>query len=208
MFKTFIFDVDGTILDTEQAAINALQAVLSEKGKEYDKDDLKFAFGIPGVESLKRLGVENPEEVQVEWADRMISDYSNDMQMFDGIEEVLHKLAKKTVRMGIVTSKTREEYIDQFQEYNIHLLFEQAITADDTEKHKPEPEPLLACLKRLSTDPRDAVYIGDTLYDMQSAQRAGVKFALAAWGAHSLEEFNQADYRLEKPKDILKLLEK
>lgn len=205
MYKAFIFDVDGTLIDTEKAAISALQAVLSEKGKEYTKEELAFAFGLPSVESLKKFGIENPEEVQVEWAERMISDYSKDMQLFDGIEKVLHKLAKRTVRLGIVTSKTREEYIEQFQEYNIHMLFEQAITADDTEKHKPDPEPLKACLTRMHTEARDAVYIGDTLYDMHCAQSAGVKFALASWGTRSREEFVDADYILEKPKDILTL---
>ncbi|MEG0450304.1 MAG: HAD hydrolase-like protein, partial [Lysinibacillus sp.] len=76
----------------------------------------------------------------------------------------------------------------------------------DTEKHKPHPEPLLVCLEGLHATKNEAVYIGDSIYDMQCANSAGVKFALALWGSKTTNGFESADYVLNAPKDILNII--
>lgn len=77
---------------------------------------------------------------------------------------------------------------------------------EDTQLHKPNPEPLLLCLKRLGVAPEHAIYIGDMPSDCLAAKRVGMDFALAQWGSDQRVE--QADFVLESPKDLLKLLEK
>lgn len=81
-----------------------------------------------------------------------------------------------------------------------------AILADDTNKHKPDPEPLLECLKRIAVKPEDAIYIGDALSDYQASFYAGMDFGYAKWGSVSDIGINEPTFVFECPLDLLKLL--
>src|SRR5699024_10472546 len=102
-------------------------------------------------------------------------------------------------------SKREQEFIDLFYLFVLSNIFHYIISASDTENHKPHPDPLLFCLKELGADKNETVYIGDSIYDMQSAKSAGIKFALALWGSKTIKGFETADYILNKPRDILTL---
>lgn len=205
MFKYVIFDVDGTILDTEKAILKSLQKVLKEEGRDYQLEDLRFALGIPGIETLRILNVTDLERVHSKWSQTVL-EYSYEVSVFQDLEYVIKTLSESPVITGIVTSKTKQELIDEFEPFGLSSFFEYTICASDTEKHKPHPEPLLACLDGLSANQAEAIYIGDSIYDMQCAQSAGVKFALALWGSKTIEGFKTADFVLTEPKDILDLI--
>lgn len=200
-----IFDVDGTILDTEKAILNSLQKVLREEGKDYQLEDLRFALGIPGKETLRRLNVIDVERVHPKWA-QIVLEFSQEVQMFKDIKEIIKVLSESPIRTGIVTSKTKQELIDEFEPFGLNSFFEHTICVDDTENHKPHPEPLLVCLEGLNATKNEAIYIGDSIYDMQCANSAGVKFALALWGSKTTIGFESADYVLNAPKDILNII--
>ncbi len=206
MFTAIIFDVDGTILDTEQAILKSLQKVLKDEvKKEYALQDLRFALGIPGKETLKKLNVLNIDVVHPKWS-KAVLDFSHEVSLFAELEDVIKDLALRQFKLGIVTSKTKKELKEEFEPFGLSGYFEQTICACDTDKHKPNPDPLLACLKQLDVSNDQALYIGDSIYDLQCAQSAGVKFALALWGSKTREGFQKADYIVNKPKDILDLL--
>lgn len=207
MFKYVIFDVDGTILDTEKAILKSLQKVLKEEGKDYEQEDLRFALGIPGDVTLKRLGIPDIERVSPKWSQAVL-EFSQEVQIFKGLKEVIEAISASPIRTGIVTSKTKQEVIDEFEPFGISNHFEYIICATDTKNHKPHPEPLLVCLEKLNATHNEAVYIGDSIYDMQCAKSAGVKFALALWGSKSTEGFESADFILKEPKEILDLIKK
>lgn len=205
MFEYVIFDVDGTILDTERAILKSLQQVLQEEGQEYQLDDLRFALGIPGKETLRRLNVSDIERVHPRWSQAVL-EFSQEVEVFKDLREVIQTLSESPVKTGIVTSKTKQELIDEFEPFELSSFFEHTICADDTKNHKPDPEPLLVCLDGLNAPKNEAIYIGDSIYDMQCANRAGVKFALALWGAKQTKGFESADYVLKEPNDILSLI--
>ena len=205
MFKNVIFDVDGTILDTEKAILKSLQEVLKEEGKDYELEDLRFALGIPGIETLKKLNVTELERVHPKWSETVL-EFSHEVSVFQDLENVIKALSERPVRTGIVTSKTKQELIDEFEPFGLSSFFEYTICASDTEKHKPHPEPLLACLDGLNANQDETIYIGDSIYDLQCAKSAGVKFALALWGSKTTEGFESADFVLKKPKNILDLI--
>lgn len=205
MFKYVIFDVDGTILDTEKAILKSLQKVLKEEGKDYQLEDLRFALGIPGIETLKKLNVTDLERVHPMWSETVL-EFSHEVSVFQDLENVIKTLSESPVRTGIVTSKTKQELIDEFEPFGLSSFFEYTICASDTEKHKPHPEPLLACLDGLNANQDETIYIGDSIYDMQCAKNAGVKFALALWGSKTTEGFESAEFVLKEPKAILDLI--
>ncbi|KQL18309.1 HAD family hydrolase [Cytobacillus solani] len=205
MFKYVIFDVDGTILDTEKAILKSLQKVLKEEGKDYQLEDLRFALGIPGIETLKKLNVTDLERVHPKWSETVL-EFSHQVSVFQDLENVIKTLSESPVRTGIVTSKTKQELIDEFEPFGLSSFFEYTICASDTEKHKPHPEPLLACLDGLNANQDETIYIGDSIYDMQCAKSAGVKFALALWGSKTTEGFESVEFVLKEPKAILDLI--
>ncbi|WP_155590941.1 HAD family hydrolase [Lysinibacillus cavernae] len=206
MLKAIIFDVDGTILDTEQAILQSLQRTLREETqKDYTFEELRFALGIPGLDALQRLEVSNIETVHKKWSAAVL-DFSQEVSVFANLAEIIQYLATKPVHLGIVTSKTKQEVVDEFDPFGLSDYFKQVVSASDTEKHKPHPEPLLKCLELLQVAPEEAIYIGDSKYDLQCAKQAGAKFALALWGAKTTNGFGEADYVLREPQDILNIL--
>jgi HAD superfamily hydrolase (TIGR01549 family) len=206
LVSALIFDVDGTILDTEKAILRSLQKVLKEELNEnYTLGALEFVLGIPGKEALKKLNVSNIDVIHPKWS-KAVLDYTHEVSVFRSLEDIIGMLSLSNLKLGIVTSKTKQELIDEFEPFGLSSYFEHTICACDTDKHKPHPEPLLACLKELGVPCHEAIYIGDSIYDMQCAKSAGVKFALALWRAQTKDVFKDADYILEEPKDILKLI--
>lgn len=206
MLQAIIFDVDGTILDTEQAILRSLQrTLLEETQKEYAFEELRFALGIPGKDTLQRLNVDDIEKVHQKWSAAVL-DFSQEVSVFPNLEAVIQSLACKPFQLGIVTSKTRQEVTDEFDPFGLSDYFTQIISASDTEQHKPHPEPLLTCLELLQVAPEDAIYIGDSIYDLQCAKQAGAKFALALWGAKTTKGYEEADYFLQEPSDILTII--
>lgn len=203
MYKCIIFDIDGTILDTEKAVIGSLQKLLKqEKGIEYAPEELTFALGIPGSISLKRLGVKEVEKASLKW-NEYLKDFYNQIILFPEIDAVIKQIRGQQICTGIVTSKTRQELVDDFYPFGLQNDFDYIVCANDTAKHKPEPDPILKCIELTKSKPSETIYIGDTIYDMQCANNAGIDFALALWGAknHTLD----AQYKLNHPREILNL---
>lgn len=83
---------------------------------------------------------------------------------------------------------------------------EVAILADDTKKHKPDPEPLLECIKRLNIDVEDAIYIGDAFSDYQASLNAHMDFGYAKWGSVSSQGIDNPDYVFATPLELLELV--
>ena len=202
-YKYLIFDIDGTLLDTEHAILCSLKDTLQDLlGKNVPAADLKFALGIPGDVVLNRLGINDTVHAKEIWY-RHMQKYRPAIRLFDGIPELLDSLKTNGCKLGIVTSKTRHEYTADFAApFALSGYFGTVICVEDTPRPKPYPDPLLTYLNTARIHAEDALYIGDTLYDCQCAQNAGVDFGLAAWGNAAVQEI-PADYIFNMPEDVL-----
>ena len=107
--------------------------------------------------------------------------------------------------MAVVSSKGRSEYERGFKPMAVAGFFGLQVLEEDTVKHKPDPEPLLKYLELTGVEPENVLYIGDRLGDWKCAHGAGIRFAFARWGA-PFEVIPEADYVLETPAELLKLL--
>lgn len=178
----FIFDIDGTLVDTKFQNIESFKKTMAENTKvEVGEDALRMASGLPGKETLRRLNIENVDQVYENWANEMAKlDYT--VKLYDGVVELLSFLKKKNYKLGIVTSRTESEIKVDKVLMGIIDYFDAVVEASDELKSKPNPDQLLRATKCLNADKENAVYIGDTLYDYQCAINAGVDFRLACWG--------------------------
>lgn len=200
-----IFDIDGTLIDTEKAVISSLQKMLqTDYNREVSSSDLQFVLGIPGASALPQLGITDILVANERW-NYFMKDFYSSIKVFDGITDLLNSLQKQGIVQGVVTSKTLEEYQQDFVPFGLTQYLLHRVCADDTEKHKPNPDPLLKFLEISHASPETSIYIGDTIYDYECARDAGVDFGLALWGCKQ-HELIPAKYKFETPRELLKLI--
>lgn len=205
-YTHIVFDVDGTLLNTEDTIQLALQKTVEEyTGKHYSLQDLEFSLGIPGVEVMRRLGIEDAEAARVRWNDNMV-ETRRLMHVYPGIENLLAELHKRGYKLGIVTSRLREELNEDFPQFGLEHYFSTIVCADDSETHKPTAGPLLKYMELTVANKEEVLYIGDRDHDMQCADAAGVDFVLANWGAQGRFEGTTSLYVANHPQELLGII--
>ncbi len=205
MYECVIFDVDGTLIDTEKASVLSLQKLLREEASIIDPgNDLSFIMGLTGVEALKRLGVKDVEAANIRW-NRYLKDYYPCVEVFRDIEVLLKKLMSLGIKTGIVTSKTRQELKDDLNPFGLQKYFPFTVCADDTIRHKPDSEPIFKIMDLVNVRPKQMIYIGDTENDLLAAKGAEVDFGLAVWGAER-REFQGAQHRFINPLEVVRVV--
>lgn len=203
-YEQIVFDIDGTLLDTEYAVLHSFQHTLEVMaGLRMELEELTFCLGITGEDALVRLQIENIPETLAFW-EKELRNYNEMVSAFDGIMELLQQLKEKDYELGIVTSKKRSEFEKEFKKVGIRDYFKTVICADDTKEHKPAAGPLLKYMELSGSDRGRLLYIGDSEYDSKCAENAKVDFALAGWGSHS--KSIPTKYYLDIPGDLWKYI--
>lgn len=210
--ENFIFDIDGTLIDTIDMYMPAMIDTLAQHGHpvapdkvEQTKHDL---FGITGRDALRLAGISEEEipEMLKDWFN-LAYQRADRAKVIEGIPEMLNTLAnREDAKIAIATSKLADEYQEYFvNKYDFAKLFKVAITSADTKKHKPAPDPILAAMNKMGADPATTVYVGDTINDMKAAHAAGAKFAGALYSSANPDSIKDADFPLMKPADLLEI---
>lgn len=195
------FDVDGTLLDALPVAIRTLHDVLLEMvGREYPTELLRSTMGLNNEAAFALLGLDYSEEIVSVWTQRQI-EAKDQIKIFPGIPGTLAALRAQGCTLGIVTSRTRAEYdMDRELLAQIDCYCKHIVLSEMTQRHKPNPDPLLKFMELCGAEPRRTLYVGDTKWDMQCAAAAGAGGCLALWGA--LDPNTAAEYRISTPKDL------
>lgn len=208
--ENFIFDIDGTLIDTIDMYMPAMIDTLAQHGHPVAPDKVEQTkhelFGITGRDALRLAGISEEEipEMLKDWFD-LAYQRADRAKVIEGIPEMLNTLAnREDAKIAIATSKLADEYQEYFvNKYDFAKLFKVAITSADTKKHKPAPDPILAAMDKMGADPATTVYVGDTINDMKAAHVAGAKFAGALYSSANPDSIKDADFPLMKPADLL-----
>jgi pyrophosphatase PpaX len=105
-----------------------------------------------------------------------------ELEACDGMEDVLVRLHREGRRLGVVTAKRRSTVELAFARVPVAHLFETVVGGDETEKHKPDPEPLLLAAERMHASPAETAYVGDSPFDIRAAKAAGMYAVAVTWG--------------------------
>jgi pyrophosphatase PpaX len=210
-FRTVLFDLDGTLVDSGSIILASFRhATSTVLRREIPDQELLAAVGGSGLR-------EQMEALDPERAEELIAVYSvHNAELHDGLEpcagvlDALESLHAEGRRLGVVTAKRRATLALAFEVLpELRRFFAVTIGAEDTERHKPNPEPLLVALERLGEDPANAVYVGDSPFDVQAAKAAGMGSIAATWGRiHSRErlEREEPDAIVESVEELLAAL--
>ena len=183
-YQAIIYDIDGTILDTLEMNIVPLMKIIEEEtGKQVTYEELLKYAGSPGLKIMADLKIKDIEKTYARWV-KYVNEYEHDAKLYDGFENVFEKFDGNVIQ-AIVSSKMVAQYQIDVVEKGIDKYFKVAILADDTERHKPDPEPIFKCLDKISIKPEEAIFIGDSINDYLAAKNAGVDFGYATWGSVS-----------------------
>jgi len=210
-FRVVLFDLDGTLIDSGPIILASMQhATRTVLGREIAYEELAATVGGQGlVSQMRALDPDRVEEL-VEVYKEHNDPLHETLEAFDDLLDLLPRLRDEGRRLGIVTAKRHRTVrlaLDRFPE--LAEQFEVVVGYEDTERHKPEPDPVLFALERLGAAPAEAAYVGDSPFDIQAAKAAGTFAVAVGWGGIHAEERlleEGPDVFVREPAELLDVL--
>jgi HAD superfamily hydrolase (TIGR01509 family) len=217
--RGMIFDIDGTLVDTNPAHVIAWQRAFTRLGYDVPVDRIEVEIGkggdklvpsVLGEEVEKRLG-EALRRAQKE--EFLAIAKSQHFRLFPGVPEILHALRERGVRTALATSSDETQIEATLASAGLDLtrMVDRVVTKNDAEESKPAPDIVVTAVEKLSVSNVQCAMVGDTIYDGQACRAAGVVFlgvisggtpeaelfeagAVAVWRdvGHLLHELDQA----------------
>lgn len=210
-YKTILFDLDGTLLDTNELIISSFMHTLQSffPEREFIPEDIVPHMGKPLYDMLAIYDEERAQEMIDVYREHNLRTHDEMVVAFPHVIEVIQQLHTLGIKMGIVTTKQRITVEMGLRLCNLTEYMDSVVTIQDVENPKPHPEPVLKAMSELGAIPESTLMVGDSRYDIESAQRAGVDSAGVAWslkGEDYLRSFSPT-FMLKDMKDLLQLLE-
>ncbi len=188
--EVVLFDLDGTLIDSIPKIIESFDFVRNKfpELQRISREALISHIGRPFLHLMEGLKISQELAHQI-WLEYRVHNQNliPSMPLFPGCLAALNILKSSELKMGIVTSKSRDSTLISIREHNLASFFPIIVAKEDTEIHKPQPEPLLHALTQFNVRAQNSVYVGDTIYDIQAAKAAGCLSAGALWGANHPE---------------------
>jgi len=209
-FSVVIFDLDGTLIDTNGLIVSTFQRVLKDElGLVLAPEELYPYFGEPLPVTMARFSPARAEELTIAYRKWNVNQHDRLLRQFDGIHEMVANLKNAGIRLGIATSKKIGMARRGLSVSNLEQYFDAVVGMDETVLHKPNPEPALLALSRLGASPGDhVIMVGDSQFDILCGRNAGLRTAAVGWTMINRETLAQTlpDYWIEHPKDLTALV--
>ncbi|MCS7039303.1 MAG: AI-2E family transporter [Anaerolineae bacterium] len=211
-----LFDLDGTLADTDDTLIAELAARLGRWRRLFPQGDPRpflrhlvvMAEGpVNGlITQLDRLGLDDEAFRLSRWFARLLGQRrAEDMVLIPGVEATLQRL-KPTYRLALVTTRDREAVGHFLQRNGLADLFDAVVTRDDVRRLKPHPEPVILAAQRLGLTPQECLMVGDTAVDIQAGGAAGARTVGVLCGFGQERDLADADRVLPTTADLDGLL--
>ena len=204
-FPIVLFDLDGTLIDSAAVILGSFHHATETVLKRRFPDEQILAH-VGGTNLVQQMELLDPAR-----ADELVRVYrehhdpqDSTLACFDGVRDVVATLHREGRRLGIVSAKRRQTVRRVLQGARLDEFFGVVVGSDDTERHKPDPQPVLEALEQLTARPEEAAYVGDSPFDVAAARAAGVFAVAVGWGG--IHRVGDADALVESPEDLLAVL--
>jgi pyrophosphatase PpaX len=182
-FSVVLFDLDGTLVDSGRIILASMRhATRAVLGREVPDEHLLAGVGGSGLrEQMRALDAQRVDDLV-----RIYREHNEplhaELEACAGIDGVLGRLRSEGRTLGLVTAKRRATVRLAFDVVPIADYFDVVVTSEDTNRHKPHPDPILHALDELDVDARDVAYVGDSPFDVAAAKAAAVFAVAVTWG--------------------------
>lgn len=186
-----LFDLDGTLINT----IDVIVASYTHTWRTVSAREVTRAEILPWIgrtleDVFAEEDPEHAEELERVYMDHNYAHLDSMVTRYDGIEELMYDLVAAGVRTGVVTSKRRRTALPAMKLAGLPAETVLACAMDDTDRHKPDPTPLLKGLEVLGAQPAGSLYVGDAIHDLKAAHAAGMEGIGVTWGAGQPDEMH------------------
>jgi HAD superfamily hydrolase (TIGR01509 family) len=208
MIRAALLDIDGTLVDSNDAHAEAWVAAFAAHGRRVDFSRVRPLIGKGGDKLLFEVaGIDADSTEGKALAERRLEifkrDYLPHLKPTRGARHLLERLRDQNLTLAIATSAQGSELDDLLRVAQVDDLIHTATTSDDAEESKPDPDIIQAALKKAGCDAAEAIMIGDTPYDVDAATKAGVRaIALRCGGWWSDDALGKAAAIYDDPEDL------
>jgi phosphoglycolate phosphatase len=208
-FGSMVFDFDYTLADSSAGVIECVNYALERMGlNASDPDAIRATIGVSLADTYRRLTDDSDAARSAEFerifAERGDQVMLQGIRLFDTVRPTVEALCAAGLSLGIVSTKYRRRIEAVLERDGLERAFAVVIGGDDVQAHKPDPAGLEVALAALQRAPSEALYVGDSTVDAETARRASVPFVAVLSGVTPREAFSS--YEPEAFLDELSLL--
>ncbi|QES39862.1 HAD family hydrolase [Streptomyces venezuelae] len=179
MARAALFDVDGTLTDTNHLHVTTWWEAFRQAGQQVAMHDIHRAVGLGSTDLIARLLGEDRDRDQddkISAAHKTLyGTYFERLPALNGARDLLHALHDRGRRIVLATSAGGEELGALRRAIDADDVIAGVASADDVSSGKPAPDPIHHALDIAECSAEEALFVGDTVWDMQAASRAGVR---------------------------------
>jgi HAD superfamily hydrolase (TIGR01509 family) len=189
VLRALLLDLDGTLVDTPQAIVDVAQSTLAALGlPPADPQSIKDTIGLPLPLALGKLigtgpagAAEAVEVYRVLWRTHVTPRIPQ--LLYPGVREGLEELKRADIRLGVVTGKAQDGADSTVNAAGLREIVDVVLGYTSVANPKPAPDIALLALEKLGIEPSAALVVGDSVHDLQMAQRAGIRSIAVTYGA-------------------------
>ncbi|SDC59163.1 pyrophosphatase PpaX [Pelagirhabdus alkalitolerans] len=207
--NTILFDLDGTLIDTNALIIASFTHTLEKHtGVLYKEEDILPFIGPPLIETLTKVDPTQANEMMATYREHNLSNHDAYVKPYPTVVETIKTLSDEGYHLGIVTTKITETAKRGLELTGLLPYFDVVVGLDEVEHAKPHPEPINKALDGLNQTPVSTIMVGDNYHDIEAGQNAGTKTAGVAWSIKGEETLAnlKPDYMLKEMSDLLAIV--
>lgn len=183
-WELVLFDLDGTLVNTIDLIVQGFTHAYAEVlGTDIPRKKVLAFIGLTMPEVMAREAPQRADELQASYYAYIAAHHDEMVHPYPGMVELVSELAAHGVQTAVVTSKRVAMATHGLRITGYPDTINVVSGMEDTSRHKPDPEPLRAGLDKVGMDAREAVYIGDAIYDLQAAAAVPMDAVGVTWGA-------------------------
>lgn len=194
--QAVLFDLDGTLLDTDEMIWAGYRHVFSKYRPDYQlqEKELLEVLGPPLKDIFPRYFEQDVSLLVAEYRAHCATLEAKDyVFLFAEVKETLESLHQRGYKMGIVTTKFVQGAKEGLVDFGLDHYFDVIIGLDSVSQHKPHPEGVLLALETLGVSPENAIFVGDNATDIEAGNQAGVKSIGIGWSRKGVAHIEQAN---------------